>query len=186
MKPYICFLNQGGKWLGNIRAWIQREFRNGETVIWGSNDKLEPYVTVFQIEEAAARGYAEAYNDRKREVQILKEKIKEFERQTAKSETTYASAIITEGPVHIPEELYDLVTIRGRNMNDMHIINKGLKKYEILEKRAVSGDIVVFTGTKEIVPDPWWLFDWEKDENEKSFARSMIKEYLEKQRIKNG
>lgn len=45
---------KGGAHLGNVRGWIQRKFRNGEHVTWGSNDVLEGrQVTVRDIEEVA-------------------------------------------------------------------------------------------------------------------------------------
>ena len=31
---------RSGKHLGKVRSWIQRRFRNGDTVTWGSNEVL--------------------------------------------------------------------------------------------------------------------------------------------------
>lgn len=39
------FKSHGGKWLGAIRSWIQHEFINGDTVIWGSHTPLRSSVT---------------------------------------------------------------------------------------------------------------------------------------------
>jgi len=48
------FTKRGGKWLGAIRSYVQCKFNNGEYVLWGSNDVLEPHATIGQIEEIAA------------------------------------------------------------------------------------------------------------------------------------
>ncbi len=49
------------------------------------------------------------------------------------------------------------------------------------EERKVSGDLVVFEGTLNIVPDENWLFDWEKN-NPKSYAYNQIQRELEKKK----
>jgi hypothetical protein len=56
---------KGGAWLGAARSWMQRRFRNGESVTWGSNDLLTGApVTVADIEEVAAEAAAAALNER--------------------------------------------------------------------------------------------------------------------------
>lgn len=48
-------LNRGGEWLGKLRERIKWDFLNGDTVHWGSDDKLKPEVTVKQYEEAGQK-----------------------------------------------------------------------------------------------------------------------------------
>lgn len=44
----------GGPHLGAVRSWIQRTFRNGSRVTWGSNDELaDTGLTVRQMEQLA-------------------------------------------------------------------------------------------------------------------------------------
>ena len=45
------FLNQGGCWIEVVRSWIIWNCRNGDRVIWGSNDIIAPDITVRQLEE---------------------------------------------------------------------------------------------------------------------------------------
>jgi len=40
------FVTRAGEYLAVLRSWIQRTFRNGEHVTWGSNDALESYKTL--------------------------------------------------------------------------------------------------------------------------------------------
>lgn len=61
-------LRKGGEFLGAARAWIQRKKLNGSRVTWGSNETLEPPVTVAEIEIVAA--YAAAA-ERDRCIQIV-------------------------------------------------------------------------------------------------------------------
>lgn len=60
-------LREGGKWLGEIRNWIQCKKKNGERVIWGSSDVLQPPMTVREIEEICATAVAAERNERERE-----------------------------------------------------------------------------------------------------------------------
>ena len=57
------FTKRGGAWLGAVRSHVQSKFRNGEHVTWGSNDVLEPHVTIGQIEEIAAIAVDAAFNE---------------------------------------------------------------------------------------------------------------------------
>jgi hypothetical protein len=47
-------LRMGGPWLGDARNWLKCHTRNGERVTWGSEEALEPPLTVRQVEEIAA------------------------------------------------------------------------------------------------------------------------------------
>lgn len=71
------FTKNGGKWLSAVRSYIQWHFRNGSQVTWGSNDILEPHVTVKQMEEAAAK----AVDAAAREVDELKEQIDKLRKE---------------------------------------------------------------------------------------------------------
>jgi len=71
------FTKQGGTWLGAVRSHVQCKFRNGERVTWGSNDILEPHVTIGQVEEIAAIAVDAAFP----EVDKLKKRIKELEKK---------------------------------------------------------------------------------------------------------
>ena len=61
---------QGGKWLGAARTWLQWHTRNGESVTWGSQDVIEPQMTVKMVEELAAN-VAEAAVEEQLEKQML-------------------------------------------------------------------------------------------------------------------
>ena len=63
MITSIELKKQGGKWLAAARTWMQGNFLNGETVIWGSMEFLSPRVTVKDIEELAAIMVAAAINE---------------------------------------------------------------------------------------------------------------------------
>lgn len=67
-------IKQGGKWLGAARSWLQWHTRNGDSVTWGSNDVIEPHLTVKMIEELAA-DVAEAAVEEEtgKQFQMLKE-----------------------------------------------------------------------------------------------------------------
>ena len=57
-------MNEGGNWLGTARNWIQRKFKNGETVMWGSHDWLEGgHFCVRDIETLAADIAASTINE---------------------------------------------------------------------------------------------------------------------------
>jgi hypothetical protein len=55
-------LRKGGAWLGEARAWVQRKKLNGLRVTWGTNDVLEPPVTISEVEEIAAYAAAAEIN----------------------------------------------------------------------------------------------------------------------------
>jgi len=59
-------LEKGGDWLGAVRAKVQVMFRNGETVHWGTPEKLEPSATMDQIELLAAAAVAAERNSSER------------------------------------------------------------------------------------------------------------------------
>ena len=50
-----AMLKKGGEWLGAIRSWIQFNFRNGDTVKWGSSEFLQGDICVLDLEHEAAR-----------------------------------------------------------------------------------------------------------------------------------
>jgi hypothetical protein len=45
--------------------------------------------------------------------------------------------------------------------------------------RFVSGDLVVYSGTNDIVPSEEWLWDWEK-KSEHCYAKNAIKHALDR------
>lgn len=49
------YTKQGGKWLAAARSWMQHHCHNGSTVAWGSNEVLNPPLTVADVEEIAAK-----------------------------------------------------------------------------------------------------------------------------------
>jgi hypothetical protein len=54
------FKKQGGEWLGKARSWMQWNCINGDSVIWGSEERLNPPLSVKQLEEVAGEAaYAE-------------------------------------------------------------------------------------------------------------------------------
>lgn len=63
-------LRQGGEWLGAARNWIQWHRRNGSDVTWGSNDVLEPPMTVANVEDLAAEVAAVAMAPQPSEKQL--------------------------------------------------------------------------------------------------------------------
>lgn len=77
-KPYYTaydLLKKGGRWLGAARERIQtmKCFGNGERVTWGSDDVIEPHMTIGQVEEIAATAAAAAFTERaEMEEQIAK------------------------------------------------------------------------------------------------------------------
>ena len=72
----------GGKWLGAARNWVQWNCRNGEEVTWGSNDVLQPPLTIKQVEELAAR-VADAANS---EADKMKEHIQNLRKKLLKTQ----------------------------------------------------------------------------------------------------
>lgn len=61
-------LKQGGEWLGEARAWLQCHKLNGERVTWGSQEELQPAMTVRDVETVAAFAAAA---ERKRCIRIV-------------------------------------------------------------------------------------------------------------------
>jgi len=57
---------KGGSWLSEVRSYIQNNFINGSDVTWGSNEVLNPSITVKQLEEMASFIAAETYKDARR------------------------------------------------------------------------------------------------------------------------
>lgn len=57
----MSFEIKSGKHLGVVRSWMQRKFKNGETVTWGSNDQLQPLGSLTpQVMELLAQDIANA------------------------------------------------------------------------------------------------------------------------------
>src|ERR1035437_1915027 len=52
----------GGKWLAEARCWMQRK-RNGDSVTWGSDEELRPFITVREVEDLASIVAAAAMNE---------------------------------------------------------------------------------------------------------------------------
>lgn len=65
LNKYYNSLKYSGPYLGVLRNWIQRKFRNGEYVTWGSDDVLEgctmtPYLLemlAFNIRDAVVQEF---------------------------------------------------------------------------------------------------------------------------------
>jgi len=57
--------NGGGEWLGAVREFIQCKAINGETVTWGSQDRVDfrGSLTVQELEHLASRIAANAVNE---------------------------------------------------------------------------------------------------------------------------
>lgn len=55
-------LRQGGEFMGEAHSWLQRKKLNGSTVTWGSQDVLQPPMTVSDVEEVAAYAAAAERN----------------------------------------------------------------------------------------------------------------------------
>jgi hypothetical protein len=62
MKTRLFFL-KGGNYLGVCRSAIQRKFKNGETVTWGSFDELKPAARVCDIEEIATDVFKSTFSN---------------------------------------------------------------------------------------------------------------------------
>lgn len=78
------------------------------------------------------------------------------------------------------EPRYDIIFPDGHRFSAIKnplktgvLTHKGLTRDQVLKKRRVSGDIVVYTDTIEIVLDDWWLFDWER-QSVKCYARAAM------------
>lgn len=61
----FTLLKDGGAWIGRARAWMQSRKHNGSRVTWGSDEVLQPPMTVRQVEEVAAVSAAAAINELK-------------------------------------------------------------------------------------------------------------------------
>jgi hypothetical protein len=55
--------HKGGEWLGVAREWIQRRYRNGDSVNFGSDDVLEGNIREIEIEWVASEIAAAAINE---------------------------------------------------------------------------------------------------------------------------
>jgi len=55
-------LREGGSWLGAARTRLQSH-GNGDRVTWGSDDVIQPPLTVRQVEEIVAEAVAAFQND---------------------------------------------------------------------------------------------------------------------------
>lgn len=51
MFDIIEAMKKGGDWLGAARSWLQRHKLNGSRVTWGSQEELQPPMTVRDVEE---------------------------------------------------------------------------------------------------------------------------------------
>jgi len=64
----------GGKWLGAARSWMQWNCRNGDRVIWGSDEELQgkrrAHLTVADVEDLAAEVAAAVINEYMKSVHI--------------------------------------------------------------------------------------------------------------------
>jgi hypothetical protein len=76
------YTKNGGPWLGAARSWVQWNCYNGERVTWGSNDVLEPPITIRQVEELAARVVDAAIP----EVDMLIDKIERLRKKHLRAE----------------------------------------------------------------------------------------------------
>jgi hypothetical protein len=65
MIDAYTLLRDGGAWIGRARAWMQNHKHNGSRVTWGSDEVLQPPMTVRQVEEVAADSAAAAINELK-------------------------------------------------------------------------------------------------------------------------
>lgn len=69
--------------------------------------------------------------------------------------------------------MYDVVRFAG-DEKTMTVLNARIKNLrDCRHIRKFSGDVVVKHGTKDIVKDPTWLWDWELN-NPKCYARKKI------------
>ena len=58
--------------------------------------------------------------------------------------------------------------------NDYVEVKRNLDTLEqARDSRAVSGDLVVFAGTMDVVPSDEWLWDWEKQDSQSYAQRAM-------------
>lgn len=65
MIDALAMFKHGGAWLGRARAWMQNHKHNGSTVTWGSDEVLQPPMTVRQVEEVARVSAVAAINEDK-------------------------------------------------------------------------------------------------------------------------
>jgi hypothetical protein len=64
----------GGEWLAAARSWMQWNCRNGDRVIWGSDEELHgkrrAHLTVVDVEDLAAEVAAAAINEHMKKVHV--------------------------------------------------------------------------------------------------------------------
>lgn len=65
------------------------------------------------------------------------------------------------------EERYDIVVcVRGyEHINEPRmsaVVHRNLTRGQVLERRTLSGDLVVHHNTNRVVQGDWWLFPWER------------------------
>ncbi len=56
-------MREGGRWLGAVRNRIKWRGGNGERVIWGSHDIIDPPLSIREVEELGAEAAAAEYNE---------------------------------------------------------------------------------------------------------------------------
>lgn len=71
---------------------------------------------------------------------------------------------------------YDVVFWNDTYKDNRFVVAKGLTSLvDARNKRQQSGDLVIFSGTDEVVKNPAWLWDWEKA-NPNSYARRYVED----------
>jgi hypothetical protein len=65
MIDALAMFKHGGAWLGRARAWMQNHKHNGSRVTWGSNEVLQPPMTVQEVEDVARISAVAAINEDK-------------------------------------------------------------------------------------------------------------------------
>lgn len=75
--------------------------------------------------------------------------------------------------------MYDIIWIKDNQPTQYTKFHSALPSLDLArDLRVVSGDLVVFAGTTEVVPSQDWLWPWERD-NPKSYAFNKIKKAKE-------
>ncbi len=79
------FKQSGGKWLGTARTWVQWNCKNGDRVTWGSNDILNPPLTIKKVEDLAGDVAFTAHQETKlnqnNTLQQIKSEVSELKEQ---------------------------------------------------------------------------------------------------------
>jgi ABC-type phosphate/phosphonate transport system substrate-binding protein len=72
-------------WLSTTRSWIQRNKINGSDVTWGSDDVLNPPMTVRELEEVTLKAVAAALNEYDKELERQKKisEVNSFDKHNA-------------------------------------------------------------------------------------------------------